>query len=87
MAIYRIEWKTSALKELKLIDRSAIPRILSTIESLKSNPRPHGVRKLEGSRKSYRIRIGDYRVIYDIEDEVLRILIILIRHRKTVYDN
>ena len=86
MAIYQIEWKRSALKDLKLIDRSIIPKILTCIELLAQNPRPPGVRKIQGSKNSFRIRVGDYRVIYEIRDTILMICVIRVRHRKSVYD-
>ena len=86
MGIYRIEWKTSALKELKQIDKSIIPRILNTVEELAKEPRPKGVRKLQGSKKSYRIRVGDYRIVYEIEDDILLIIVIRVRHRRSAYN-
>lgn len=85
MATYKIEWKTSALKELKNLDRSVIPRIVTAVESLSGNPRPSGVRKLQGSDYTYRIRVGEYRVIYEIADFRLLIIIVRVRHRKDVY--
>lgn len=85
MATYKIEWKTSALKELKNLDRSVIPRIITAVESLSGNPRPAGVRKLQGSEYTYRIRVGEYRVVYEITDFRLLVIIIRVRHRKEVY--
>lgn len=85
MDIYRIEWKNSALKELKRIDRTIIQKIIDTIQSLATDPRPSGVRKLRGSELSYRIRVADYRIIYEVIDDMLLILIIRVRHRKDVY--
>jgi len=85
MAIYRIEWKLSALKELKRIDRSTVPRIINVVESLSTNPCPVGVRKLKGSERSFRIRAGNYRVVYEILDDALVVFIVRVRHRKDVY--
>jgi len=85
MDIYRIKWKPSALKEFKKIERSIIPRILRTIENLSSDPFPSGVRKLQGGEHSYRIRIGDYRIIYVVFESERLIEIARIRHRKEVY--
>jgi mRNA interferase RelE/StbE len=85
MATYKIEWKTSALKELKNLDNSAIPRIVAAVESLSGNPRPAGVRKLQGSEHTYRIRVGEYRVVYEIVNDDLLVTIIRVRHRKEVY--
>jgi mRNA interferase RelE/StbE len=85
MDTYKIEWKASALKELKRLDRKIIPRIISSIESLATNPFPPGVRKLQGAEKTYRIRTGNYRIIYEIINERVVIVIIRIRHRKNAY--
>jgi mRNA interferase RelE/StbE len=85
MATYKVEWKISALKELKNLDRSVIPRIVAAVESLSGNPRPSGVRKLQGAEHSYRIRVGEYRVVYEIVDEILLVIIVRVRHRKDVY--
>ncbi len=85
MATYRIEWKTSAVKELKKIDRTIISRIIDAVDELGTEPLPSGVRKLQGSDHSYRIRVGDYRIVYEIKKDVLTVLIVKIRHRKDVY--
>ncbi|MDZ7725305.1 MAG: type II toxin-antitoxin system RelE/ParE family toxin [candidate division KSB1 bacterium] len=86
MDIYQIEWKKSALKEIQKIDKSNIPKILEKIHALAVNPRPDGVRKLRGSEYFYRIRAGNYRIVYEISDAILRIYIIRIAHRKDVYN-
>ena len=85
MDTYQIEWKASALKELKRLDRKIIPRIISSIESLATNPFPTGVRKLQGSEKTYRTRIGNYRIIYEVIQERIVVVIIRIRHHKDAY--
>ena len=85
MASYRIAWKNSAKKELKRLDRTVIPKIIAAAESLAADPHPSGHKKLQGSEHTYRIRIGDYRVVYSIEDQILLIEIIKVGHRKKVY--
>jgi mRNA interferase RelE/StbE len=85
MATYRIEWKTSALRELKRLDRQMVPRIVRAIESLSADPQPQGVRKLQGSERTYRMRVGDYRVIYDLLESRLVVQIIRVRHRRDAY--
>ena len=60
-------------------------RIATKIQQLSENPRPNGVVKMKGSENEYRIRIGDYRVRYEIEDEELIILLLQCKHRKDVY--
>jgi mRNA interferase RelE/StbE len=81
----RVEFAKSATKDLRGIDRKWIPRIVAEITDLADDPRPAGCKKLVGSDHTYRIRIGDYRVIYEILDDVLVVLIVRIRHRRDVY--
>lgn len=85
MASYHVEIARSAAKELRGIDRNWIPRIVAAIEALGSDPRPPGCKKLVGSDHTFRLRIGDYRVVYDIQDDKLIILVVRIRHRRDVY--
>jgi len=85
MATYRIEWKTSALRELTKLDRPVVPRIVAAVESLADNPFPTGVRKLKGTDHTYRIRVGDYRILYEVCQNVLRIQIVRVRHRKDAH--
>jgi len=63
MASYRVEIARTAAKDLRGIDRKWIPRTVAAIETLESDPRPTGCKKLVGSDHTYRLRIGDYRVI------------------------
>ena len=85
MASYKIIWKKSALKELYKIHKDSIPRIVKVVESLISDPLPSGVKKLSGSERTYRLRVGNYRVIYELEEDNLIIQIIRVRNRKDVY--
>lgn len=85
MGSYSIRFLRPAEKDLRRIQKSRLPAILETIEALKENPRPTGCRKLVGSESAYRIRIGDYRVIYIIEDTIRIVEVDRIRHRKDVY--
>ena len=85
MPDYIIELSKYAEKELdKLSDFVAAP-ILKAIAGLAKNPRPHGYIKLKGKR-GYRIRVGDYRIIYDIFDGILVIDVIALGHRKDIYE-
>lgn len=68
----------------KLPDRVA-SKLESTMLSLEVNPRPSGCKKLKG-REAYRVREGDYRIIYEIEDNILRVLILDVGHRKDIYE-
>jgi mRNA interferase RelE/StbE len=81
----RIEFARSATKDLRSVDRQWLPKIFLAIESLSNEPRPIGCKKLLGSEHTYRIRIGDYRVIYDIQDHELVVYVVRIRHRRDVY--
>ncbi|HUX42860.1 MAG TPA: type II toxin-antitoxin system RelE/ParE family toxin [Rectinemataceae bacterium] len=85
MASYSIQWKASAAKELRKLPRDIITRILAVVDGLASAPRPDGVRKLVGSESTYRIRVGEYRVVYNIFDERLVIEVIRVRDRKDAY--
>ena len=85
MAKYQINWKKSAAKELKSLPSPTISKILSTVQGLSNNPYPPKTRKLTGTQHHYRIRVGDYRVIYSIESSILVIEIIRVGHRKDVY--
>jgi mRNA interferase RelE/StbE len=84
MALYRVEFAKGVRKDFKGIPRSDANRILQKIESLTVNPRPPESKKLTND-DSHRIRIGNYRVIYDIQDEVLLVLVVKVGNRKDVY--
>lgn len=84
MTNYEVEFKRSALKELKKLPKEITLRISKAIDKLSLNPRAGNVRPMIGST-SWRLKAGDYRVIYDINDNKLVILVIRIRHRKDVY--
>jgi mRNA interferase RelE/StbE len=85
MASYQIDWKASAVKELKRLPKDLIPRVVSAVTDLATNPFPQGSIKLKGSQFTYRIRIGDYRVIYTVESQLLIVEIVRVRHRRDVY--
>jgi mRNA interferase RelE/StbE len=85
MVSYNIEWKHSAARELRKLPREAVLRILQAVEQLATEPYPHGVRKLVGSEHTYRIRVGDYRVVYNVVSSTLIIQIIRVGHRRDIY--
>lgn len=85
MASYKLEIKTTARKDLERLQPSTAMRVAEAIESLAGDPHPIGSRKLKGFDYRYRIRVGDYRVIYEIRDAILTIFIIRIGHRKDIY--
>lgn len=82
---YTIVYKQSASKELLQLPAKIAYKTRAAINLLSENPRPQGCKKLKGSDNEYRIRIGNYRVIYIISDGVLIITVIKIAHRKDVY--
>ena len=81
---YTIQIERSAQKQLAKINSPFFEAISEKIVALENNPRPPGCKKLAG-RESWRIRVGDYRVVYNIVDQILLILIIDIDHRKQIY--
>jgi len=83
--MFQILVERSAEKELKRIASNARPKLVSAILILAENPRPSGCRKLVGSENDWRIRVGDYRIIYEIADEIRIVRITRIRHRKDSY--
>ncbi|MFI8592807.1 type II toxin-antitoxin system RelE/ParE family toxin [Microbacterium sp. NPDC078428] len=82
---YRVELTTAAAKRIKKLARPARDRILEAIEDLSDDPRPHGAKKLVGEQTAWRIRIGDYRVIYDVFDDELVVTVVRAAHRREVY--
>ena len=86
MASYRLLIKKSAAKELEAIaGKKDRERITQRILALADNPRPPGVEKLSGTSEKYRIRQGDYRILYEIQDDVLTVYVVRIGDRKEVY--
>jgi mRNA interferase RelE/StbE len=81
---HKIEILRSAQKQLSKIDRKDQSRIIKAIRELAEEPRPQGSKKLSG-RPAWRIRIGSYRVIYEIQDDLFLILVIDIGHRREIY--
>ena len=84
MSNYKIEFKKSALKEIKKINKTDAKKIMLRIGELASEPRPFNCIKLTNDDK-YRVRVGDYRVLYEIIDDLLVINVVKIKHRKEVY--
>jgi mRNA interferase RelE/StbE len=83
---YTIVFARSAREELEEFHGSMARRLLRRIEALAGEPRPTGCRKLTDSKNLWRIRVGDYRVLYSIDDRARLIDIIAIRHRKEAYE-
>lgn len=81
---YRIEFRPAALRALRTIEKMDAQRIRGAIALLAADPRPPGARRLAG-RPAYRVRSGDYRIIYTIEDTALVVLVVALGHRKNIY--
>jgi mRNA interferase RelE/StbE len=85
MEPFEIQWRSSTRKDLRKIPPQEVDRIIVAVEELAGEPFPQGVEKLSGSEQTYRIRVGDYRVIYEVFAETRVIVIERVRHRKDVY--
>lgn len=86
MANYKILIRKSAAKELEKLPHKELERVVIRIQALADNPRPAGVEKLSGFDR-YRIRQGNYRIVYSIQDNELTVWIIKVGHRKEIYRN
>ena len=82
---YRIEFTPAADQDFRSLPHDAQRRLRPKIDALAKNPRHHGAETLAGEKDLYRIRVGDYRVVYQIRDEVLLVVLVRIRHRREVY--
>jgi mRNA interferase RelE/StbE len=83
--MYEILLASQAERDLKRLVAQEFHQIIPVIKALANTPRPPGCRKLVGSRSDYRIRIGDYRVIYEVDDKDNKVRIMRIRHRRDIY--
>ena len=81
---YTVLIERYAQKQILKLDKKVIPLIKTAIASLGDNPRPFGYKKLRGE-DAYRIRVGDYRIIYEIEDEKIIVTVVSVGHRKSIY--
>jgi mRNA interferase RelE/StbE len=85
VSAYRIELRPAAVRALRKLDPQVRHRIQGAIALLAQDPRPPGARALQG-RSGLRVRIGDYRIIYTVEDDVLLVVVVRLGHRRDVYD-
>ena len=81
---YTVLIERYAQKQIMKLDKKIIPVIKSAIAKLANNPKPHGYKKLKGE-DAYRIRVGDYRIIYEIDNDVIQVTVVSVGHRKDVY--
>lgn len=83
---YQIEWTTAALREVRKLDKQAARRVLVAVTKLADNPRPAGARALAGQPQGVmRIRVGDHRVVYHVEDDLIVVTVVRVAHRREVY--
>ncbi len=85
MANYKVEVSSTAEKALKKIPKKDLTKIIEAIQILTINPFPEGCRKLSGEENIYRIRQGNYRVIYEVIGKKLVVLVLKVGHRKEIY--
>lgn len=85
MTSYKIDFRPSVEKDLRSLPQPIIARVFKQIEALRDEPFPRQSIKLAGAEHLYRIRIGDYRVIYSVDDTLKQVLVHYVRHRREVY--
>lgn len=78
---YRVELAPAAQRELRRLPRQVASRLADPIESLSTDPRPHGVRKVRGQESTWRMRVGSYRVIFDIDDDRQLVVVLKVARR------
>jgi mRNA interferase RelE/StbE len=74
-----------AEKGFKKIPTDTVKRLITKIKRLRNDPRPSGCRKIEGAENAYRIRLGDYRIVYEIDEDKKQIIVFAVGHRKDIY--
>ncbi|SFS11578.1 mRNA interferase RelE/StbE [Agrococcus baldri] len=84
---YRIQFTTAAARQIKKLPRPGRDRVLRAIDGLAVEPRPQGSKKLTGEVTAWRIRVGDFRVLYDVFDVTLVVTVVRAGHRRDVYEH
>ena len=84
MSAYHVEFRPAAVRALRKLDPAIRHRVQGAIALLGQDPRPPGARKLQG-RDGFRVRVGDYRIIYAIKDDVLTVVVVTLGHRRDIY--
>jgi mRNA interferase RelE/StbE len=83
--VYALLIKRSAERDLRRLPSTLFERVNERILALRDDPRPHGVRKLVGALEGWRIRVGDYRILYQIDDDAQTVTVVRVKHRRDVY--
>ena len=87
MDSYKIVVKTSVQKDFRSLPKETLLKVLTVIENLEKEPYPQKVSKLEGTEKTFRIRVGDYRIVYEVEKAQKTVTVLYVRHRREIYRN
>jgi mRNA interferase RelE/StbE len=82
---YRVVIEDGTARAIRKLDRDVQRLVVAKLERLAENPRPPGSKKLEGAEDLHRVRVGDHRIVYRIEDQVLLVLVVRVAHRSDVY--
>ncbi|WP_156272204.1 type II toxin-antitoxin system RelE family toxin [Neomoorella glycerini] len=85
MELYSLNFKTSAEKDLRRLPKAIIGRVMEVIEGLQLEPFPRKAIKLSGTERLYRIPVGDYRIVYEVNTQNQKLTVYYIRHRREVY--
>jgi mRNA interferase RelE/StbE len=83
--VYAVLLEAAAERSLRRLDAAMFGRVAAALRILADNPRPAGCRKLTGSDRDWRVRVGDYRIVYEIDDENREVRVMRIRHRREAY--
>ncbi len=86
MPPYKVILSNKAERQFFKLPNNIADAIEEKLKSLSDNPRPFGCKKLKGSTNTWRVRVGDYRIVYDVEDAILIVTVIKLGHRRDVYD-
>lgn len=86
MTVYSVEFSRPARRELQRLPARVVQRVILAVRALQENPRPRGSLKLVGAEAGYRVRVGQYRVVYEVNDAIHAVLVTRVRHRKEAYD-
>ena len=85
MTSYSLSYKPSVEKDLQTIPRTIAARIVARLDRLPSDPFPPQSAKLQGAERLYRLRVGDYRIVYEVDTDAMQIIVQYVRHRREVY--
>jgi mRNA interferase RelE/StbE len=84
-SLYEVVLKPSVHKDLRLLPKAVVVRVVARIEALEQNPQPRGAIKLTGAERLFRIRVGNYRIVYELNSEARLVTILYVRHRREAY--